>query len=261
MPRPNHPTRRQTIANFCALCLIAALLICGAHIIVVEWMWRRAAPAREFVDRLSGPPVSRAEVLGIAKTYAEHSWTATLQNVRHGANANGVDVQTPDCPLDQLVPGKWQIGSNNMGLPYKWGGFDTPESFDAGLAAGKAAGDVYSSTKRRLGNSAVSVEAVGIDCSGFISRCWKLSTKYGTATLPGFCSELKSTDDLQPGDVMDSPNGHVVLFVRWLNGSKSRALFYEAEAQPQPKVVLSEHSLLWLRLCGARPFRFLLIGE
>jgi hypothetical protein len=60
---------------------------------------------------------------------------------------------------------------------------------------------------------------------------------------------------------MDSPNGHVVLFVRWLNASKSKALFYEAEAQPQPRVMLSEHSIFWLGLFGARPFRFLLIGE
>lgn len=60
---------------------------------------------------------------------------------------------------------------------------------------------------------------------------------------------------------MDSPNGHVVLFVRWLDGSKSKALFYEAEARLQPKVVLSEHHLLWLRQCGARPFRYLLISE
>jgi hypothetical protein len=60
---------------------------------------------------------------------------------------------------------------------------------------------------------------------------------------------------------MDSPNGHVVLFVRWLNTGKSKALFYEAEAQPEPRVKLSEHQLFWLELCGARPFRFLEIAD
>lgn len=110
-------------------------------------------------------------MLAIAKTYAEHAWAATAQNARHSPDAHGVDVQTPDGSPGQLVPGMWRIGPNNVGIPYKWGGFDTPESFDAGVASGKAAGDVYTSEKRRLGNAAVSNEAVGIDCSGFISRC------------------------------------------------------------------------------------------
>ena len=41
---------------------------------------------------------------------------------------------------------------------YKWGGLDTPESFDAGIRAGKAAGDVYTCEKRRLDGDGVSEE-------------------------------------------------------------------------------------------------------
>ncbi|EDY17451.1 hypothetical protein CfE428DRAFT_4968 [Chthoniobacter flavus Ellin428] len=256
-----HSPRRLTAVYYSTGLIMSVMLICAVHFAVIAWMWHRATPARTFVDRLSGPLVSREEVLSIAQSYAEHPWTAAAQNVRHGVDAHGIDVQTPDGPANKAVPGKWRVGLENVGLPYKWGGFDTPESFDAGVAAGKAAGDVYTIGKRRRGNAAVSDEAVGIDCSGFISRCWKLPEKYGTATLPGLCNALKSTDDLLPGDVMDAPNGHVVLFVRWLDGAKFRALFYEAEAEPKPKVVLSEHNLLWLRFCGARPFRFALIGE
>lgn len=261
MPPHQNAPRRLAIVYYATWLILAVGLVCAVHFAVIGWMWHRATPARALVGRLSGPPVSREEVLSIAQSYAEHSWTAAPQNVRHGVDAHGIDVQTPDCSPNKSLPGQWRIGPDNVGLPYKWGGFDTPESFDAGIAKGKAAGDIYSIGKRRRGNAAVSDEAVGIDCSGFISRCWKLPEKYGTATLPGLCSALKSTDELQPGDVMDAPNGHVVLFVRWLNGSRSRALFYEAEAEPQPKVVLSEHRLLWLRLCGARPFRFALIDE
>jgi hypothetical protein len=36
-----------------------------------------------------------------------------------------------------------------VGLPYKWGGFDTIASFEEGLRAGKAAGDLYNAEKRR----------------------------------------------------------------------------------------------------------------
>lgn len=261
MPLIKHTDRSRFIVSMIVPLVMLVLLLYGAISARIEWMWMHAMKPRTFADQLSGPPISREEVLSIARSYAEHTWTASAQNVKHGPDAHGVDVQTPNSSTDKTEPGKWRIGEDNIGMPYKWGGFDTPQSFDTGVAAGKAAGDVYSSTKRRLKDAAVSDEAVGIDCSGFISRCWKLPHKCGTATLPGFCEQLKSTDDLHPGDVMDSPNGHVVLFVRWLNASKSKALFYEAEAQPQPRVVLSEHRLFWLELCGARPFRFLLIGE
>lgn len=261
MPLIKHTDRSRGIVSMIAAPGIVMLLFIGVIAGRIEWMWSHAVRPRTFADQLSGPPISREEVLSIAHGYAEHTWTATAQNVKHGTDAHGVDVQTPNTSGDKAEPGKWRVGEENIGMPYKWGGFDTPKSFDTGVAAGKAAGDVYSGTKRRLGDAAVSDEAVGIDCSGFISRCWKLPHKCGTANLPGFCNALKSTDDLQPGDVMDSPNGHVVLFVRWLNPSKSKAVFYEAEAEPQPRVLLSEHRIFWLKLCGARPFRFVLIGE
>ncbi|HSI14933.1 MAG TPA: hypothetical protein VK961_22970 [Chthoniobacter sp.] len=261
MPPIKHTALSRSIVSTLALLVMLALVLYGAIGARTEWMWMHAMRPRTFVDQLAGPPISREEVLLIARSYAEHIWTATAQNGKHGPDARGIDVQTPDTSANKAEPGKWRVGEDNIGMPYKWGGFDTPQSFDAGVAEGKAAGDVYSSTKRRLGDAAVSDEAVGIDCSGFISRCWKLPHKCGTATLPGYCELLKSTDDLQPGDVMDSPNGHVVLFVHWLNVSKSKALFYEAEARPQPRVMLTEHSIFWLSLCGARPFRYLLIGD
>ena len=261
MPIVHPTTRNRRLMSMIGTVVLLIFLLYGGATARTEWMWRRAAQPRTFTEQLSGLPISREEVLSIARSYAEHPWTASAKNVRHGVDAHGIDVQTPNSSADKAELGRWQIGAANIGMPYKWGGFDTLQSFDLGVTQGKAAGDVYSSTKRRLGDAAVSSEAVGIDCSGFISRCWKLPHKCGTATLPGYCERLKSTDDLQPGDVMDSPNGHVVLFVRWLNTGKSKALFYEAEAQPEPRVKLSEHQLFWLELCGARPFRFLEIAD
>ncbi len=199
--------------------------------------------------------------MAVARSYAEHRWQASAQNVRHGPDAGGVVVQTPDEPSGQAHPNRWRPGQENIGMPYKWGGFDTPASFDAGLLRAKAAGDLYSSAKRRAGNEAVSQEAVGIDCSGFISRCWKLPAKLGTATLPGLCRRLDSADDLRPGDVMDMPHQHVLLFSHWLNGGKSRALFYEAEGDRHARVVASDRSLWELRLLGAQPLRYARIRD
>jgi hypothetical protein len=233
---------------------------------VVAGVWfllthRTAIPAGRLLGSVQGEAVSRGEVIAIARSYAEHRWQASAQNVRHGRDGSGVAVQTPDEPAGRAHPNRWQPGQENVGMPYKWGGFDTPASFDAGLLSAKAAGDLYSSAKRRAGNEAVSAEAVGIDCSGFISRCWKLPEKLGTANLPGVCRQLASADDLQPGDIMDIPHQHVLLFSHWLNGGKSSALFYEAEGDRFAKVVANERSLWELRLLGGKPLRYARIRD
>lgn len=238
-----------------------ALLLVAAEIFRFYASRHGSVPVGSLTASLPKETISRADVIATARSYAEHEWQATAENIRHGVDSHGVKIETPDNSTGTAQIGKWQIGTQNTGLPYKWGGFDTPQTFDAGVKAGKAAGDVYSWEKRRRGNAAVSDDAVGIDCSGFISRCWDLHTKFGTARLPGLCSALASIEDLKPGDVMDAPHGHVVLFVRWLDDSKSRALFYEAEAEPQPRVVASEYRILWLRLRGAEPYRYLRIRD
>jgi hypothetical protein len=242
--------------------MVAVALLLTAFSI---WRFYRAhhgsVPVGSLAGSLPDSTISREEVISIARSYAEHRWQAGAPNIRHGPDPKGIEVQTPDATTTAPPIGRWQIAVKNVGLPYKWGGFDTLQTFDAGVQSGKAAGDLYSPEKRRRGNAAVSDDAVGIDCSGFISRCWGLRTKFGTARLPGLCSSLPTSDALLPGDIMDAPNGHVVLFARWLDASKSRALFYEAEAEPQPRVVASEHRLLWLRLCGAQPYRYLRIRD
>ncbi len=88
-------------------------------------------------------------------------------------------VDTPDAyykPADGRN-GWWMPGLVNQGVPYKWGGFDDIGSFDEGIANGKAGGDVSSPAKRQADNAAVSNHAVGVDCSGFVSRCLKLPAR------------------------------------------------------------------------------------
>jgi cell wall-associated NlpC family hydrolase len=127
-----------------------------------------AAPA-------SAQSVTRAEALRIGESYVQHRWQSSVKNVRHGKDRKGIEVHTPDrdgghgTPLSEC----WLVNSENLGVAYKWGGTDTVASFDLGIRAGKAAGDVYTLEKRRLDDAAVSDAAVGIDCSGFICRCWK----------------------------------------------------------------------------------------
>ncbi len=95
------------------------------------------------------------------------------RNILHGPDANGVEVNTPDVSYKPPSgrDGWWVPGAVNKGIPYKWGGFDDPESFDQGVANGLAAGDAATPAKRKADNAAVSAHAAGVDCSGFVSRC------------------------------------------------------------------------------------------
>jgi hypothetical protein len=204
----------------------------------------------------SAQTVSRSEALGIAELYVQHHWTASAKNLLHGKDERGIEVHTPDregrrgAPLQDC----WRVDSENIGVAYKWGGLDTPASFDAGIKAGKAAGDVYTLEKRRRDGAGVSDSAVGVDCSGFICRCWKLRKRYSTYRFGEICRTLASPAALEPADIMNQSAGHVLLFVRWLDPEKKRALFYESA--PFSKTLASERDLIEMVAAGFKPMRY-----
>jgi hypothetical protein len=204
----------------------------------------------------SAQTLSRAESLKIAESFIQHRWQASAKNVRHGKGADGIEVHTPDRDSGQGHPlgDCWLPDKENIGVAYKWGGDDSPKSFTAGILAGKAGGDVYTSEKRRRGDKAVSGDAVGVDCSGFICHCWKLSARYSTYSLPSICEKLSSPTKLEPADIMNQPNGHVVLFVKWLDPERKRAQFYEAA--PFSKTLASDRNIAEMTAAGYQPLRY-----
>ncbi len=210
---------------------------------------------------ISAQSITRAEALRIAESFIEHRWQASAKNVKHGKDSAGVDVQTPDRDGGQCNPTNdcWVADAENTGVAYKWGGNDTPQSFSAGVNAGKAAGDVYTDAKRKGGGRAVSGDAVGIDCSGFICRCWKLTTRHSTESLPSICEKLSSPAELKPGDIMNGAGAHVMLFAKWTNPEKTQALFYEAS--PFSKTVASERDVNQMTNVGFKPLRYRHIRE
>lgn len=143
------------------------------------------------------PSVSRSEALAIGDTYFQHVWTASSNNLSYGRirDPDGIEVETPS----------WiQIGLNQK-VPYQWGGFWTLAGFDQGLLDGKYAGD--------RATTGVSSYCVGVDCSGFVSRCWKLPSHYSTRMMDDYiAAPYNSWDQLKPADAVHKP-GHVRLFV------------------------------------------------
>ena len=157
--------------------------------------------------------VTRSEALAIGDSYAAHEWSCT------SANLTGPSGVTASDGLLIITP-SWIQPGDNVRVPYKWGGFSTLNQFDDGLLAGKYAGDRY--TRKSSGSR----DAVGVDCSGFVSRCWKLSSHYSTRSMDVDVSWdnidgpitmlLNSWDDIKPGDAIHR-HGHVILAVANLN--------------------------------------------
>ncbi|HET6406341.1 MAG TPA: hypothetical protein VFG14_00555 [Chthoniobacteraceae bacterium] len=202
--------------------------------------------------------VNRAEAIAMAERYCSHAWTATEKNIYHGNDPNGIRVDSPNAGYkpQEGRGGWWEAGKKNVGIPYMWGGFDTPETFDAGLKEGKSAGDIYTLAKRKLLDDGVSTHAVGIDCSGFISRCWKLPRSFSTRELPGLCEPVPDLASLKPGDIFNTHNAHVVLFAGWTNPERTELLFYEAGSNPEWRVALQKAQLSFLLDKGYTAWRY-----
>ena len=183
-----------------------------------------------------GATISRSEVIATARTYTELVWQGEARHALHGTAPDSLRIDTPDAlsPAQQK-PGFWWKQGKNVGMPYKWGGFDTPEQFLKRLATEPVvyAGDYASADKVRGGDNAVSRYAAGIDCSGLVSRCWGLPRPYSTRELPGICKPLDNLDELRPGDIILRPGEHVQLFVRWEDADHSRYRAIEAAGDPE----------------------------
>lgn len=218
---------------------------------------RQAEPPE--LARIAGLPlITRAEVMAEAERYASHRWTGSAASVRHASDSMGIRIDTPDVTFRKpgMIPGFWVPGRESRGIPYQWGGFCTPEEFDRAVAAGRAAGDVYTVEKRKLLERGVSREAAGIDCSGFVSRCWKLPRAFSTRELAGLCEPLPGWNSLQPGDAIHLYNAHVLLFSGWIDRDQTVMAAYETGGPPDWKVIRHAIPLSLLQSRKYKPLRY-----
>ena len=139
---------------------------------------------------------SRSYALRLGEQYVLYTYRTSA------ANLSPSDVTAPDG--DIIRTPSWLVVGVNAHVPYKWGGFSTLVQFADGLKNGKYAGDINTASS--------SSYAVGVDCSGFVSRCWQLSSHYSTSMMPNITELYPSWDSLKPADAVHKV-GHVRLFV------------------------------------------------
>lgn len=138
----------------------------------------------------------RLQTLKTGESYVLHRYKARSVNLApNGATApDGDQVKTPS----------WLVVGDNGKIPYKWGGFHTVAQFDQGLLNNQYAGDINT--------AGITSHAVGVDCSGFVSRCWGLTYHATTSAMPGISYAYASWDLIRPGDAV-LKSGHVRLFI------------------------------------------------
>ena len=98
-------------------------------------------------------------------------------------------------------------------------------------------------------------DATGVDCSAFVSATWGLATHYTTAAIPAIASKIHDPWDLRPGDALNKPGSHVMLFLRFTRDRKAEVM----EASPgacNGRVCRNIYPLASLLARGYQPVRF-----
>ncbi|HKH47463.1 MAG TPA: IPT/TIG domain-containing protein [Thermoanaerobaculia bacterium] len=210
---------------------------------------------------------SPQEALSRALAYETHRFTPRPSNltptggVTCGSGEGKKIVKTP----------RWIVpNAENVGIPYKWGGYsgisgvtpETSEDFDAGLTSAKYMGDQCTTEDTDCEGKPFGVVcAVGVDCSGFVTRVWGLQRQhYGTGELPGISCQLPSLEDMLPGDVLIMLNdpklgSHVRLFA----GRDPEGLFKVYESSSRTWNV-SHYSYSGDQLTKYLPYRSMSVG-
>ena len=73
--------------------------------------------------------------------------------------------------------------------------------------------------------------------------------------LPAICIPLASYSELKPGDILNAPDKHVLIFRCFVDAQKQRMLAYEAGSPPTWKVLLNNIPNLLIPE-GFQPLRY-----
>jgi hypothetical protein len=128
------------------------------------------------------------------------------------------EAETCGKPLGPRYLAQALVDKTYTGLPYGWGGNDTPDAYLKRIAEGAYPGDIHT-------NNVISKDVAGVDCSGFITNVWQLpqrvvttchggpdawTPKAGDTTCVGAFSSRVNWQSGQSGDALLIP-GHVRL--------------------------------------------------
>ncbi len=194
-------------------------------------------------------PQTRADVVQRGRGFAEIKW-------RLNPASYGSDPDTHCDGFNRIRRPGYLIGKLNQdvqGVPYCWGCQGFLEQFAYKVSRGALAGNVCTHNNPRY-------DVVGVDCSSFVSAAWGLSTHYTTAAIPSIASLIPNPWDLKPGDALNKPGSHVMLFIGFSADRQAQVL----QASPgacNGRVCYSTYPLAALLERGYEPRRFRALAD
>jgi hypothetical protein len=188
--------------------------------------------------------LSRRQVIETAFAFEGVQWRLTPP-------AYGRDPDTACTGFNRIRRPGYLSGKLNQevrGVPYCWGCHGSLNQFRANIANGMLAGNVCTHNNPRS-------DATGVDCSAFVSAAWGLATHFTTAAIPSITAQLQNAWDLQPGDALNKPGSHVMLFLRFTPDRKAEVM-ESSTGGCNGRVCRNVYPLSSLLARGYRPVRF-----
>jgi hypothetical protein len=189
-------------------------------------------------------PLSRQQVVQTALAFEGVQWRVTPS--AYGPDPDAACHGSRRSRRPAYLVGK--LGHEVRGVPYCWGCYGSLNQIGARLEQGELAGNVCTRDEPRPG-------VIGVDCSAFVSATWGLADHFTTDAIPSIADRISDPWDLKPGDALNKPGSHVVLFMRFTPDRKAEVM----EAAPvacNGRVCRNVYPLSSLLERGFTPVRF-----
>jgi hypothetical protein len=158
-------------------------------------------------------PSNRQQAIETAFAFEGLQWKLTPAN--YGDDADRICTGFNRTRRPWYLQGK--VNQEVRGVPYCWGCHGSLTNFRQRIEAGTMAGNVCTRNEPRS-------DVAGVDCSAFVSATWGLSIHYTTAAIPAIAKALDNPWDMKPGDALNKPGAHVMLFLRFTPDRKAEVM-------------------------------------
>ncbi|WP_293865790.1 hypothetical protein [uncultured Alsobacter sp.] len=189
-------------------------------------------------------PLNRQQVIETAFSFANAKWRVTP--AVYGPDPDNQCTGFSRVRRPGYLNGK--LNQDVQGIPYCWGCMGNLQQIAMGLNQGRLAGNICTRDDPRR-------DVIGVDCSSFVSAAWGLSSHFTTIAIPAITTELANPFELLPGDALNKPGSHVLLFVRFTADRKAEVI----EASPgacNGRVCRNVYPLASLLARGYKPVRY-----
>jgi len=189
-------------------------------------------------------PLTRQQVVQTAFAFEGVQWKVS-------SSAYGADPDTACTGFRRIRRPGYLIGKLNQevrGVPYCWGCHGSLAQISAKVSRGALAGNVCTRNAPRT-------DVTGVDCSAFVSAAWGLAQHFTTIAIPSITDPVKNAWDMLPGDAINKPGSHVMLFLRFTPDRKVEVM----EASPgacNGRVCRNVYPLASILARGYKPVRF-----